>query len=55
MGLKNPGFRAYQFKSGIPHGVQPPTPTEIIRWHELKFDFLSNFCYNYYMKRRYEK
>lgn len=34
------------FESHWLHGVQPPTPTEIIRWHELKFDFYKNFCYN---------
>ena len=50
--LKSPGLELCGFESHHPHGVQPPTPTEIIRWHELKFDFYKNFCYNRYV--RYE-
>ena len=30
MHTEGQGFESLQF-----HGVQPPTPTEIIRWHEL--------------------
>ena len=39
-GLKIPWPRALWVR------VPPPV---------LSFDFLSNFCYNYYMKRRYKK
>lgn len=41
--LKSPGLEPCGFESHRPYGVQPPTPTEIIRWHELKFDFYKNF------------